>query len=92
MEAMDRAAMSRALFAPLRALIAAGRLNNADAAAAIAACAEGYAFPTNLDTDPPTGGLAPKSQAAIMAEALDGGSDLAAFSADLDAWSARRTA
>jgi ectoine hydroxylase-related dioxygenase (phytanoyl-CoA dioxygenase family) len=37
---------------------------------AIAACAEGYAFPTNLDRDPPIGGLAPESQAALMARAL----------------------
>jgi hypothetical protein len=27
--------------------------------------AEGYAFPTNLDTDPPAGGLAPETQAAL---------------------------
>ena len=32
----------------------------------IAACAEGYAFPTNLDRDPPLGGLAPQTQAQLM--------------------------
>jgi len=37
---------------------------------AIAACAEGYAFPTNLDREPPIGGLAPQSQQALMAHAL----------------------
>ena len=36
----------------------------------IAACAEGYAFPTNLDRDPPLGGLAPQTQAQLMAQAL----------------------
>ena len=89
-EAVDRAAMTRALFAPLRALIAAGRLSQAEAAAAIAACAEGYAYPTNLDTDPPVDGLAPKSQAAIMADALADGTDAAGFDRLIDKWAARR--
>jgi ectoine hydroxylase-related dioxygenase (phytanoyl-CoA dioxygenase family) len=90
MEAMDRAAMSRALYAPLQSLVGHGTMSKPDAAAAIVACAEGYAFPTNLDTDPPVGGLAPKSQAAIMADALDSNTSPADFSAALDAWSARR--
>ena len=38
--------------------------------AVIAAAAEGYSFPTNLDNDPPLGGLAPKPQAALVHEAL----------------------
>ena len=37
---------------------------------AIASCAEGYAFPTSLDRDPPVSGLAPKSQAQFFKEAL----------------------
>ena len=34
-----------------------------------AACftAEGYSFPTNLDSDPPKGGLAPETQQAFHA-------------------------
>lgn len=36
----------------------------------IAAAADGYAFPTNLDRDQPVGGLIPKSQAEQMAQAL----------------------
>lgn len=90
-EAVNRAAMSRALFAPLRACLAAGHLTEAEAAAAIAACAEGYAYPTNLDTDPPVGGLAPQSQAAIMHRALAEGSDDAQFARLLEGWQARRT-
>ena len=35
--------------------------------AAIAATAEGYSFPTNLDNDPPKGGLAPETQQAYSA-------------------------
>ena len=36
----------------------------------IAASAEGYAFPTNLDRDPPLKGLAPQSQADFVWQAL----------------------
>ena len=73
MESIDRARMSRALYPALTGLRAAGRLTDAQADNAIACCAEGYAFPTNLDTDPPIGGLAPKSQARLVREALRDG-------------------
>jgi ectoine hydroxylase-related dioxygenase (phytanoyl-CoA dioxygenase family) len=36
----------------------------------IAASAEGYSFPTNLDRDQPIGGLAPTTQAELVARAL----------------------
>jgi ectoine hydroxylase-related dioxygenase (phytanoyl-CoA dioxygenase family) len=36
----------------------------------IAAACEGYAFPTNLDNDPPLGGLAPPSQADLVRTAV----------------------
>ena len=39
--------------------------------AAIAATAEGYSFPTNLDNDPPKGGLAPETQQAFFIRALE---------------------
>ena len=45
--------------------LTAGEVRNA-----VHSCAEGYAFPTNLDNDPPVGGLAPKSQAELMIESL----------------------
>ena len=32
---------------------------------------EGYSFPTNLDRDAPIGGLAPKTQQALMHRGLD---------------------
>lgn len=51
-------------------MLAEGRLTVAEAANAIAACAEGYSFPTNLDRDPPIGGLAPQSQQALVRQAL----------------------
>jgi hypothetical protein len=36
----------------------------------VAASAEGYPFPTNLDSDPPVDGLAPPSQADLVRRAL----------------------
>lgn len=38
--------------------------------AVIAAAAEGYSFPTNLDTDPPVGGLVPQTQQSLLLQAL----------------------
>jgi hypothetical protein len=54
----------------LRERLVSGRIGIAEARAAVAACAEGYPFPTNLDRDPPVGGLAPGSQQALMLRAL----------------------
>jgi ectoine hydroxylase-related dioxygenase (phytanoyl-CoA dioxygenase family) len=54
----------------LAGLRAHGALDEAAMANAVAACAEGYAFPTDLDRDPPIGGLAPPSQQDLMTQAL----------------------
>ena len=71
METLDRTAMSRALYPALVALRAQGQLEQDAIAHAVAACAEGYAFPCNLDRDPPTGGMAPQTQQQILLQALD---------------------
>ncbi|MGO7958038.1 phytanoyl-CoA dioxygenase family protein [Rhizobium leguminosarum] len=74
METVNRERMSARLFPALKTL--QGRLSPDEIANAVAACAEGYSFPTNLDRDPPLGGLAPKAQAQLMHEALrEGWSD-----------------
>ncbi|WP_320822817.1 phytanoyl-CoA dioxygenase family protein [Reinekea sp.] len=70
MESVDRAKMSRLLFPELKALAASGELSADQMEAVIAASAEGYAFPTNLDLDPPRGGLAPPNQQALLRQAL----------------------
>lgn len=90
METVDRVAMAKALYPALLAAKAEGALTAAQIGCAIASCAEGYAFPTNLDRDPPLGGLAPKSQAALMREALEGGVAAADFAALIDAHAAKR--
>ena len=61
MEAVDRDAMCRAAYPALKAM--RKTLSKEEVSAAIAAMAEGYSFPTNLDTDPPLGGNAPMTQA-----------------------------
>lgn len=86
MEAIDRDTMCRTLYPELKGL------SEAEAHAVIAATAEGYAFPTNLDTDPPIDGNAPDTQADILRRAYAEGWDKAALHSALDALSARRTA
>lgn len=67
MESVDRQAMLLALYPVL--------LNNYDITDPkthdiIAACAEGYSFPTNLDLDPPLGYFAPETPAQLCHRAL----------------------
>ncbi len=92
MESIDRVRMSALLYPALAGLHRQGRLTLAEADHAIAACAEGYAFPTNLDRDPPIGGLAPTSQAEAMRKALREGMAADAFAAKLAEMEARRRA
>jgi ectoine hydroxylase-related dioxygenase (phytanoyl-CoA dioxygenase family) len=92
METINRTRMSIALYPALLKAKTEGSLDAAGIANAIAASAEGYPFPTNLDSDPPVGGLAPKTQAAILAEALEQGMDAEAFSAAITAHAGRREA
>ncbi|WP_035249234.1 phytanoyl-CoA dioxygenase family protein [Actibacterium atlanticum] len=92
MEAVDRCAMSQALYPALLTLHRNGGLTEPEQHAAIAACAEGYAFPTNLDTAPPIGGNAPQTQADILRRALHDKTDPAALNAALAALRARQLA
>jgi ectoine hydroxylase-related dioxygenase (phytanoyl-CoA dioxygenase family) len=69
MEALDRTAMVRAVYPALRAMKAAGRPRR-ELLNAVVATAEGYAFPTNLDSDQPIGTLAPSSQVDTVLAAL----------------------
>ncbi|OWV87078.1 phytanoyl-CoA dioxygenase [Rhizobium sp. N122] len=81
METVNRESMSARLFPALKTL--KGKLSANEIANAVAACAEGYSFPTNLDRDPPLGGLAPKTQAQLMHEALKEGWSDETFAAAL---------
>lgn len=90
MESIDRSAMCKRLFGPLRAAWHGGRLSDARLDAVIAAAAEGYSFPTNLDRDPPIDGLAPETQAALLKTCILDGSPEDRFIARLEAQDARR--
>lgn len=83
MESVDRARMSKALYPVLRDRKQAGMPDDA-LRNAVAASAEGYAFPTNLDRDPPIGGLAPPTQADLVWQALTGGWDAGRVGAELE--------
>ena len=91
METVDRTRMIKALYPALLAGQADGSLTPGQIACAIAASAEGYPFPTNLDRDPPLDGMAPKSQAMLLAEALAEDWRPDRLDAALDAQAARRS-
>lgn len=65
MESVDREGIVLAIYPELLA-----RGDDARAEIALRSAAEGYPFPTNLDRDPPVGGLAPASQADVVRAAL----------------------
>lgn len=90
MESLDREAMCRAVYPQL--LSDGDQLGEKRCHACIAACAEGYAFPSNLDTDPPVDGKAPPSQADIMRQALHECWDVATLNQALAEQAIRRKA
>lgn len=92
METVDRVGMCQRVFEPLKRLLQDGVLSDCDFQAAIAATAEGYSFPTNLDTDPPSGGLAPQTQAALLLKAVKEQWSAQDFSTALSAQEARKQA
>jgi len=85
MESIDRTAMSRAIYPYLAALEPSARQ------AVIAATAEGYAFPTNLDRDPPLYDLAPDTQQDVLARAALEGWEQTRVDAELEAHWDKRT-
>lgn len=92
METIDRDKMCKLLFPHAAKAKADGRLSEPELSAAIAATAEGYAFPTNLDRDPPTNGLAPETPAALFQRGLSEGMSVERFGERLDQMKGRRLA
>jgi ectoine hydroxylase-related dioxygenase (phytanoyl-CoA dioxygenase family) len=89
MGTVDTERVSEALYATLRARKAAGAPEK-DLQNVVAAAAEGYAFPTNLDRDKPVGRLTPESQAELVWRALKEDWDEQTFTAELAAQTERR--
>ena len=70
METIDRTKMCSLVYPFALKHLKEESLTLAEIKAAIAATGEGYSFPTNLDNDPPKGGLAPETQQAFFMNAL----------------------
>ncbi len=92
METIDREKMSILTYPHAQAAQRDRTLDAAALNAAIASCAEGYSFPTNLDRDPPKGGLAPETQQELYRRALQENLSPEAFEAALMEQSGRRMA
>lgn len=90
MESLDRTAMVKAVYPALLQMQKAGR-PAVELANIVNATAEGYAFPTNLDSDRPIGSLAPPSQVDTVLAALADGLDPTALDEVLTAQNERRT-
>ena len=90
MESVDREAMCLAIYSEL--LEQTTSLSSQELAAILNNTAEGYSFPTNLDTDPPLAGMAPKTQKQLMRLALKEQWSLADFRKQLQMHSKRRLA
>ena len=90
MESINRYAMIDAVYPVLvrkRAVLNERKLRDT-----IAAVADGYAFPTNLDADPPLGGNAPRTAQHLMHDALIQGLSLEQLKASLSDYANRRQA
>ena len=70
METVNRERMMRALYPLMLKRVEQGELDEEGMQAVIAMSADGYSFPTNLDTDPPLHGMAPRTGQELMALAL----------------------
>ena len=89
MESVDRQRVCEALFPTLLQLKASG-MAETGLRNIIAAAAEGYAFPTNLDRDQPVGGMAPQTQAEVVWQAVTEGWDPSTLRRELATQTARR--
>jgi len=89
METVDTTAVCRAVHPVLRRWRAEGAGQRA-IGNVVAAAAEGYPFPTNLDLDQPVGSLVPQTEAELLLRALDDDWETSRLVAALDAQQARR--
>jgi len=88
MEVVDRDRLVRAIYPALLARRGAGSLSASALRRVIAAAADGYPFPVNLELDPPREGGPPASLQDRLADALAEGAALSELAARLDAFEA----
>lgn len=70
METVNRERMMLALYPSMLKRVEQGELDEEGVQAVIAMSADGYSFPTNLDTDPPLHGMAPQTGQQLVVLAL----------------------
>ncbi|TDT77318.1 ectoine hydroxylase-related dioxygenase (phytanoyl-CoA dioxygenase family) [Litoreibacter halocynthiae] len=92
METVDRDKMCKLLYPHALAAHQNSTLGVLALEAAIAATAEGYSFPTNLDRDPPKDGLAPETQQALFSRSIVKGLSAKEFVENLDKMRAKQLA
>ncbi|WP_268796455.1 phytanoyl-CoA dioxygenase family protein [Pseudomonas huanghezhanensis] len=80
MESIDRDAMMLSVYPALVQSLERGEMDEVSVQSVVAMTADGYSFPTNLDTDPPLNGLAPQTGQQLMIEALQARWPLKRFS------------
>ena len=89
-EIVDRARMTKHVYPTMLAMVKDGRLSGRTVETLIAATAEGYPFPYNLDIDSPLSGMAPPSQQDILRQALAETWEPQQLNQAIDAHTARR--
>jgi hypothetical protein len=89
-EVVDRARMSVSVYPTLQKMVKDGKLSPRQTELVIAATAEGYPFPANLDIDSPLSGMAPPSQQDMLKRALEENWTSEKVAAEFDAYLKRR--
>ena len=92
METINNIAMIEAAYPALLARMEAGTMTEREVRDTIAAIGDGYSFPTNLDSDPPIGGHAPKTGQQMLQQALAEKWSLEQLQDTLKAYAKRREA
>ncbi|MEM8860608.1 MAG: phytanoyl-CoA dioxygenase family protein [Chloroflexota bacterium] len=92
METINRYKMMAAIYPALQKRLADRTITDRELKDTIACVAEGYSFPTNLDSDPPVGGNAPETAAQMMHKALANGLGWEQLEEELAAYAERQKA
>ncbi len=92
METVNREKMMLALYPLMLKQLEQGELDEEGMQAVIAMSADGYSFPTNLDTDPPLHGMAPQTGQQLMELALGERWEVGRFAEAVEVMRAKRLA
>ncbi|MDJ0757529.1 MAG: phytanoyl-CoA dioxygenase family protein [Ardenticatenaceae bacterium] len=92
METINRLKMIEAVYPVLLRRKLDGSISNRECGDTVTSTADGYSFPTNLDSDPPLGGNAPETAAQMVHRALNESWSLEQLMAELKSYAKRRLA